>query len=133
MVLNFTKSRASEAPVLLDTTSSKAVVYIRKNVQEIEITDEHGNTSTEYEYDECKLSKDEYKLYLESQEAADTSTGIQEAVAEVAEQMESYKAEGDETDVGLQLAVADLAEATESTTEKLELAIAELAELLPTE
>ena len=40
MKLNYIKSQSSVKPDLVDTTSSKAVVYIRQNVVENKKTDE---------------------------------------------------------------------------------------------
>lgn len=64
MKLDFRKSQSSIYPDLVDTTSSKTTVYIRQNVHEITNTDEFGNESVIYEYDEAKLTKDQYEEYL---------------------------------------------------------------------
>lgn len=59
MKLNFIKSQSSLRPELIDTTSSKKVVYIRQNIVEVRKDD-----TTFYEYDEAKLTKEEYKEYV---------------------------------------------------------------------
>ena len=65
MILNYVKSQSSVKPELIDTTSSKTTVYIRQNIVEVEKTNESDNTSTTfYEYDEAKLTKEEYNQYL---------------------------------------------------------------------
>ena len=65
MILNYVKSQSSIKPELIDTTSSKTSVYIRQNVVEVEKTNESDNTSTTfYEYEEAKLTKQEYQEYL---------------------------------------------------------------------
>ena len=65
MILNYVKSQSSIKPELIDTTSSKTTVYLRKNIVEVEKTNESDNTSTTfYEYDEAKLTKQEYQEYL---------------------------------------------------------------------
>ena len=65
MILNYVKSQSSVKPELIDTTSSKTSVYIRQNIVEVEKTNESDNTSTTfYEYDEAKLTKQEYQEYL---------------------------------------------------------------------
>ena len=65
MILNYVKSQSSIKPELIDTTSSKTSVYIRQNIVEVEKTNESDNTSTTfYEYDEAKLTKQEYQEYL---------------------------------------------------------------------
>ena len=67
MKLNFIKSQSSVKPEIIDTTSSKKVVYIRQNIFELQKDD-----TTFYEYEEAKLTKDEYKEYLEEIKAKDT-------------------------------------------------------------
>ena len=67
MNLYFKKSRSSVKPELVDTTSSKKVVYIRQNIVAVQKDD-----TTFYEYDEAKLTKAEYAEYLQELEATDT-------------------------------------------------------------
>ena len=67
MNLYFKKSRSSVKPELVDTTSSKKVVYIRQNIVEVQ-----KDNATFYEYDEAKITKDEYKEYLDEMKAQDT-------------------------------------------------------------
>lgn len=67
MVLNYIKSQSSVYPKLIDATSSKVYVYIRKNIVEI-TTDEF----TYYEYDEAKLTQKEYEQYLEDLNSEET-------------------------------------------------------------
>ena len=65
MILNYVKSQSSVKPELIDTTSSKTTVYIRQNIVEVEKTNENDNTSTTfYEYEEAKLTKQEYDQYV---------------------------------------------------------------------
>ena len=77
MNLYFKKSQSSVKPTLIDTTSSKKVVYIRQNIVEIRKDD-----TTFYEYDEAKLTKDEYKEYLAELETQDTLETIENLKAE---------------------------------------------------
>ena len=67
MKLEFYKSSSSVKPELIDTTSSKKVVYIRQNIIEVQKDD-----AVFYEYDEAKLTKAEYQEYLKELEATDT-------------------------------------------------------------
>ena len=67
MKLEFYKSSSSVKPELIDTTSSKIVVYIRQNIVEVQKDD-----TIFYEYDEAKITKDEYKEYLDEIKAQDT-------------------------------------------------------------
>ena len=66
MKLEFYKSSSSVKPELIDTTSSKKVVYIRQNIIEKQMDD-----TTFYEYDETKLTKTEYQEYLKELEIID--------------------------------------------------------------
>ena len=72
MKLNFIKSQSSVKPDLVDTTSSKTTVYLRKNIIENIKTDEMpGEETVFYEYDEAKLTKAEYQEYLKELEIID--------------------------------------------------------------
>ena len=77
MKLNFIKSQSSIRPELIDTTSSKKVVYIRQNIIETQKDD-----TTFYKYDEAKITKDEYKEYLDEMKAQDTLKVIENLKSE---------------------------------------------------
>lgn len=65
MYINYIKSESTIKPELVDTTSSKKYVYLRKDIIETQKTDEFSNeTITLYEYQEAKLTKAEYQEYL---------------------------------------------------------------------
>ena len=72
MNLYFKKSQSTVKPDLVDTTSSKKVVYIRQNIVETVVED-----TTYYEYDEAKLTKAEYQEYLKELEASNVSETIE--------------------------------------------------------
>lgn len=72
MKLNYIKSQSSVKPDLVDTTSSKVVVYLRQNIVENIKTDDMSVEETVfYEYDEAKLTKEEYQEYLKELEIID--------------------------------------------------------------
>ena len=72
MKMNYTKSESTIKPELVDTTYSKTTVYLRKNIIEKERVDEETGESTPYyEYDEAKLTKEEYQEYLKELEIID--------------------------------------------------------------
>ena len=85
MKLNFIKSQSSVKPDLVDTTSSKTTVYVRQNIVEKEKTVENTNsedndatsTTVFYEYDEAKLTKEEYQEYLKELNGSDTLQTIE--------------------------------------------------------
>lgn len=55
----------AERPLEVDTTSSKSVVYLRKNIERVEHEDEQGNKYELWEYDEAQLTPDEYSIFLQ--------------------------------------------------------------------
>ena len=72
MQLIYVKSQSSVKPELIDTTSSKSTVYLRKNIVENKKTDEmSGKETVFYEYEEAKLTKEEYQEYLKELEIID--------------------------------------------------------------
>ena len=71
------KSQSSVYPILIDTTSSKKYVYLRENVIEIESDNTDGETYTYYEYDEAKLTKEEYEQYLDELSSTETLEDIE--------------------------------------------------------
>lgn len=82
MKLNYRKSQSSVYPELIDTTSSKKCVYLRKNVVEKQSEDMNGEIYTYYEYDEAKLIKEEYEQYLVEMNSAETLEDIEGLKAE---------------------------------------------------
>ena len=90
MKLNFIKSQSSVKPDLVDTTSSKTTVYVRRNIVEKEKTVENTNsedndattTTVFYEYEEAKLTKQEYQEYLKELKGSDTLQTIEDLKAE---------------------------------------------------
>lgn len=77
MELNYRKSQSSVYPELIDTTSSKRYVYLRENVVETQSEDMDGKTCTYYEYDEAKLTKEEYEQYLKDMNSTKTLESIE--------------------------------------------------------
>ena len=78
MKLNYIKSQSSVKPDLVDTTSSKTTVYVRQNIVENKKIDEmSGEEIVFYEYEEAKLTKEEYAEYLKELELTDTLETIE--------------------------------------------------------
>lgn len=72
MNLNYKKTQSKIYPELIDATSSKKVVYLRKDISEKQRTDElTGQIYTYYEYLEAKVPKEEYQAHLQQQQRAD--------------------------------------------------------------
>ena len=78
MKLNYIKSQSYVKPDLVDTTSSKTTVYVRQNIVENKKIDEmSGEETVFYDYEEAKLTKEEYQEYLKELELTDTLKTIE--------------------------------------------------------
>lgn len=82
MILNYIKSQSSVYPTLIDTTSSKKYVYLRQNVVEKQTEETDEETHIYYEYDEAKLTKEEYEQYLKEINSTETLESIENLKAE---------------------------------------------------
>ncbi len=109
MTIEFYTAESAVSPALVDSTSSQTCTYVRQNVQEVEREDQDGSKYTVFVYEEAKLTKEEYAIYLVDQTNGDANTQAQLAIAELAEQQENYNS-------ALQEAIAELAEIVTTTT-----------------
>ena len=80
--VNYIKSQSSVYPTLIDTTSSKKYVYLRQNVVEKQTEETDEETHIYYEYDEAKLTKEEYEQYLKEINSTETLESIENLKAE---------------------------------------------------
>ena len=74
----------SEKPLEFDATTSKTVVYLRKNIERVTKEDEQGNTYEMWEYDEAIVPMSEFAAVastIVSSQAGDISDA-QEAIGE---------------------------------------------------
>ena len=62
--MNWYHSESATRPLETDTTSSKKYNYVRRNITEVQRT-ENEEIITMYEYDECKILKEDWGLYEE--------------------------------------------------------------------
>lgn len=68
--MNWIKSESTVMPEAVDTASSKTTVYLRRGIKEKQRTDEEsGESMTYYEYEEAKMTREEYEEYLQVAEA----------------------------------------------------------------
>lgn len=66
--MNYYRAISNDSPQAVDNLSSPTTVYLRKNIQAVEVEDiETGNIRTEYHYEEAAISKDEYIDILRAQ------------------------------------------------------------------
>lgn len=82
MELKYRKSQSSIYPEPIDTTSSKKYVYLRQNVVENQSEEMDEETHTYYEYEEAKLTKEEYEQYLKEINSTETLESIENLKAE---------------------------------------------------
>lgn len=76
------KSSSIAYPPLIDITSSKIYVYVRKNVEE-QIIEEEGENKNIYIYDELKIPKEVYGIF-EKELVNDTRLNdIEEVLTEI--------------------------------------------------
>ena len=67
--MNWKSVQSMERPQEKDTTSSKAVNYVRRNTDTIQVEDMDEQEVTVYEYEELVVSKDAWLMYLELEQA----------------------------------------------------------------
>lgn len=61
------KAESMTLPAIIDDVSSRVYVYVRKNINVEQRTDESGETIIVYVYDEIKIPKEVYEIFnLES-------------------------------------------------------------------
>lgn len=61
--MEFYKTESLTRPLDVDTESSAHYNYVRQNIEEVE-REENGQSITVYIYDECKIPKESWALYL---------------------------------------------------------------------
>ena len=79
------KAASAEIPAELDTTSSKTVNYVRKNITEVEREQPDGSKMTMYEYDELAVKKEDWELFMAVSESAVRIEEHERALAGVSE------------------------------------------------
>lgn len=74
---------SSVYPSLVDTTSSKKWVYVRRNIEEHEREDDEGIKEKFYSYEEMKVPKDVYDIFRSEQDNSDRLNDIEEVLTEI--------------------------------------------------
>ena len=73
-------------PALIDDTSSKKWVYVRRNVEQHERESEiTGETETYYTFEEQKIDKSVYDIFKSNNENSERITDIELALTEIYE------------------------------------------------
>ena len=77
-------------PALVDETSSKKWVYVRRNVEQHERENMQGETETFYTFEEQKVSKDIWEIFKRTNETAEKVeqtdervTGIESGITDI--------------------------------------------------
>ena len=66
--MNWYRSESAVMPLEIDTESSNTYNYVRRNVEEVE-REENGETIKMYTYEESKVLKADWGLYLDLTQA----------------------------------------------------------------
>lgn len=70
-------------PVLIDDSSSKVWVYVRRNVEEHERENEQGIKETFYSYEEQKVPKEVWGIFEKIVENDERIADVEEAITEL--------------------------------------------------
>ena len=76
------ESSSTTYPSLLDTTSSKIYVYVRKNIRQ-ETIEEEGESKIIYIYDEMKVLKEVYGIFEKELQNDSRLNDIEEVLTEI--------------------------------------------------
>lgn len=83
--MDWHNSESTVEPLTVDETMSKIYVYLRKNIASEDRTDEDGNTTTWYVYDETIILKDDYYEIAACIQTDENSQGLLD-VADLADE-----------------------------------------------
>lgn len=67
--MNWKTVQSTARPLDQDTTSSKIVNYVRRNIHMVQVEDMDGQERTVYEYDELTVNKGSWAMYLQLEQA----------------------------------------------------------------
>ena len=74
---------SSVYPQLIDTTSSKKWVYVRRNIEEHEREDEQGIKEIFYSFEETKIPKDVWAIFEKEADNSERIADVEEAITEL--------------------------------------------------
>lgn len=67
--MEWRNSQSTELPKGIDTTSSKVYNYVRRNIEEATAEGTEGDEIPVYNYEELKIEKASWPLYLQIEQA----------------------------------------------------------------
>lgn len=74
--IEWNESESTERPAEVDETSSAHVVYLHKDIKEVEVpATDNAPASVKYVYKEAVLTKDDYKVYVMAKQIAQEMLG----------------------------------------------------------
>ena len=80
------QSESTEKPLEIDETSSKTVVYVRRNIIEVTVQDEMSEeTRTIYRYEENAIPKSDWETYKTVMENQSATTDLELAICDLYE------------------------------------------------
>ena len=83
---NWYSGESTVNPALIDTNSSKRYVYVRRNVEQHERIDEMtGETVTYYSFEEMKIPRDVYDIFVKTDALENEILDTQEALTAIYE------------------------------------------------
>ena len=78
------KAESSELPLTIDDTSSQVYVYVRKDINVEERTDEvTGDTYIVYVYEEAKISKEIFDIFKAQTESEARIADVEDVLADI--------------------------------------------------
>lgn len=67
--MEWINSQSAERPAEFDDTSSKIYNYARRNIEEATVEEPGGGTMTIFNYEELKVEKENWPLYIALEQA----------------------------------------------------------------
>lgn len=77
------KAQGMEIPSTIDETSSQVYVYVRKNINVEQKTNENGNTETIYVWDEAKIPKEIFDIFKAQTDSEVRIADIEDTLADM--------------------------------------------------
>ena len=77
------KAQGMEMPSTIDETSSQVYVYVRKNINVEQKTNENGNTETIYVWDEAKIPKEIFDIFKAQTDSEVRIADIEDTLADM--------------------------------------------------
>lgn len=77
------KAQGIEMPSTIDKTSSQVYIYVRKNINVEQKTNENGNTETIYVWDEAKIPKEIFDIFKAQTDSEVRIADIEDTLADM--------------------------------------------------